>query len=73
MSQGLVVKTEVQAFYTYETLGKRWGCSERHIRDLMDPQKEEHPLPSFMIGSGRKFDPDEVDSWLRQRRERSHA
>ncbi|HTU13689.1 MAG TPA: helix-turn-helix domain-containing protein [Solirubrobacterales bacterium] len=66
----LSVREEVDAFYTYATLARRWQVSERHIRDLMDEQKEEEPLPSFTFGTSRRFDPEEVDSWLKRRRER---
>lgn len=66
----LTVKEEVEAFYTYATLARRWQVSERHIRDLMDEKKEEEPLPSFTFGTSRRFDPAEVDSWLRRRRAR---
>lgn len=63
------VTTERQAFFTTTTLAEYLCLSERYVRDLVKSGE----IPSYTFGRARRIDPQDVDSWLRQRRERSAA
>ncbi len=43
--------------YTPRTLAERWGCSDRHIRDLIKKNK----LPAFKVGSLVRIGADVVE------------
>lgn len=63
------VITERQAFFTTATLAEYLCLSERYVRELVTTGE----IPSYTFGRARRIAPQDVDSWLKQRRERSAA
>ena len=62
----VAVITERRAFFTTRTLAEYLDVSERTVREW----SEQGLIASYRLGRSRRFDPDDVDEFLRQRRER---
>lgn len=60
------VLNERRAFFSTASLAKYLEISERTIRDWIN----DGVLPSYRLGGTRRIAADDVDTFLRQRRER---
>lgn len=65
----IAVITERRKFFTTTTLAIYLDLSERYVRDLVKSGE----IPSYKFGRMRRISPEDVDSWLQSRRERSRA
>lgn len=63
------VATERRAFFSRRSLAAYLEVSVRTVDEWL----AEGVLPSYRLGNARRIDPDDVDSFLRQRRERRAA
>ncbi len=64
-SGALTVITELQAWFTPETLAAYLQVSDRQVRNWVS----EGLLVSYKIGSSRRFDPADVDAFVAQFRD----
>jgi excisionase family DNA binding protein len=72
MSKRAAVNTEVRVleqperpFYTTRSLAQRLAVNERTVRRLLNSGE----IPSYYIGTARRIDPDDVDSYLERMRD----
>jgi excisionase family DNA binding protein len=65
----IAVVTERRKYFTVVTLAEYLDLSERYIRDLVKSKE----IPSYTFGRMRRISPEDVDSWLQTRRDRSRA
>lgn len=65
----VTVITERRAFFTTASLAKYLDLSERYVRELVNSGE----IPSYKFGRMRRVSPEDLDSWLKSRRERSAA
>lgn len=68
MSEVAII-TERRKFFTTATLADYLDLSERYVRELVKSGQ----IPSYTFGRMRRISPEDVDSWLQSRRERSYA
>lgn len=60
-----VTELERRAFFTPKTLAQYLSLSERTVREML----RQGILPSYRVEGARRIDPDDVDSYLANRRE----
>jgi excisionase family DNA binding protein len=60
-----VTDIERRAFFTPKTLAEYLHISDRQVRNLLKSGK----LPSYRVEGSRRIAPEDVDRYLRQRRQ----
>jgi excisionase family DNA binding protein len=62
----VTVLSERKAFFSTRSLAEYLEVSERTVRDWL----EQGLLPSYRFGASRRISADDVDTFVRERRER---
>lgn len=60
-----VTELERRAFFTPKTLAQYLALSERTVREML----RQGVLPSYRVEGARRIDPNDVDSYLANRRQ----
>ena len=61
----VTVRVERRAFFTPRTLAAYLAVSERTVRQML----ADHVIASYRVEGSRRIDPQDVDSYLADRRE----